>query len=504
MLKFLNNLLNMKGTSRMQNPWLEHPVVISLPGRTMKLEGFMKRISEAAPGIAPMVFPACTPPANTAINPKSFLGRHPRGAWGCLLSHMGVARTAATLGWETVLVMEDDAAFDSGFLEKVEAAMKEVPEDWDIVFLGSSRAFDQVPVARGIVTASVIHGTHCYLLRKKGYSRFIDMCQEHSKPIDVLMGGERKLNVYTAVPAISWQEVGVESDIDPVVRNVLDRTVSQHAGMVERSPGDGETVVLKGGLGNQMFQMALAMSLRARGRNPWLKMVLSDHGQDARKIFQTGLLPSKPDEGKSILISDQSFPFVYNPGVLSTPYRCKFDGYWQSPKYFAGAEEEIRKTFRIPHTLSTRYEELIRIARQPNAVSIHFRFGDYVNHPLYSVIKPNYYQEAINRMRKEIDRPVFMVFSDDMGKCSQTLRGKDFVMAGGYGSAWEDMMLMSLCRNFIVANSTFSWWGAWLGEEGGKVIAPAPWTSKSEWTGSCDIYPEGWTRFCPETGQEAI
>lgn len=133
-----------------------------------------------------------------------------------------------------------------------------------------------------------------------------------------------------------------------------------------------------------------------------------------------------------------------------------------------------------------------------NAVSLHIRRGDYLEPKHWentgSVCQLPYYQNAIAAIRKQLDNPVFYVFSDDLAwvKENLPLDNAVYIDWNKGDDSWQDMMLMSHCRRHIICNSTFSWWGAWLDPHKDKtVIVPERWFRHTE---TPYIYPEGWTK----------
>lgn len=148
-------------------------------------------------------------------------------------------------------------------------------------------------------------------------------------------------------------------------------------------------------------------------------------------------------------------------------------GFFQSELYFAAWEEEIRSRFALRQDL----EEELRChyggwLNRPTC-SLHVRRGDYVNNPFFADLTEGpYYERAMERLAPDT---LFVVFSDDTGWCKRRLRGPRFVFAEGL-DAGEALLLMSYCRGHIIANSSFSWWGAWLDPRPDKtVVAPSVW-----------------------------
>jgi hypothetical protein len=151
-------------------------------------------------------------------------------------------------------------------------------------------------------------------------------------------------------------------------------------------------------------------------------------------------------------------------------------GYFQDERFFAGVEEEIRAAFTLPS-----------LVLDDTAVGIHVRLGDYRHPPLLSALPPSYYQEAVAWCRENLDSPRFHIFSDEPDHCASIFTDSDVTLT----RAEEESALswMSSCHHMIAANSTFSWWGAWLGEKG-TVICPSPMFSGIDW----QIFPDRWQK----------
>lgn len=146
--------------------------------------------------------------------------------------------------------------------------------------------------------------------------------------------------------------------------------------------------------------------------------------------------------------------------------------------------------------LGRNLEMLQQINKTPGAVSLHIRRGDYLTINGAPVLPLSYYQEAIQKIRERIDRPVF--FSDDIRWAESTFRdGGNFVFVdiNGADAGQEDLRLMAACKHHIIANSSFSWWGAWLDPSEEKtVIAPKYWMMIKE-TFYPELFPESWIQL---------
>ncbi|MGH0033105.1 MAG: alpha-1,2-fucosyltransferase [Myxococcota bacterium] len=284
-------------------------------------------------------------------------------------------------------------------------------------------------------------------------------------------------------------------------------------------------VRLRGGLGNQMFQYAAGLRL-AVARGTQLKLDLSlleaPHRFGARRFyelepFRTGAEIASAEEIGSFLRRSRSLwsrlrgrprrlvrerHFHFDPTVLDLPDGVCLHGYWQSPRYFADVEDRVRREFAFEKEPTGRNAELAAEIDACTATSLHVRRGDYVSDPavqaMHGVCSLDYYRRAIRFVAERVTDPVFVVFSDDP---EWTRANLDLGSAGilvdhnGPGRGFEDLRLMSRCRHHIMANSTFSWWGAWLNPSPDKlVVAPDPWF-QDEARDTSDLLPEGWVKL---------
>ncbi len=267
-----------------------------------------------------------------------------------------------------------------------------------------------------------------------------------------------------------------------------------------------------GGLGNQMFQYAAARSLAVARRAP-LYLDLSDfpsyhlhHGFELSRVFCGAFETADQDRLERVLgwrahpslrnmlkrrqlslFRNEHFVvepyFHYWPGFFDVPDDCYLAGYWQSERYFKPVAEMIRKEFAFKSAPLGQNEELAGQIAGCNAVSLHVRRGDYVsNAKTKAVLGPvplAYYHDAASRIEKEVPAPVFFVFSDDVDWARENLQLPfpcRYVDHNQGNESYQDMQLMSLCKHHVIANSSFSWWGAWLNPDPGKiVVAPQRW-----------------------------
>jgi hypothetical protein len=286
---------------------------------------------------------------------------------------------------------------------------------------------------------------------------------------------------------------------------------------------------LIGGLGNQMFQYAAGKALALR-HDVVVKVDLSElnsHAGDKYTqrhyelgIFASGIQVANDKDLAPFLNGDKSrlqrelqrrMPFLfgtlsavesgsgYHPEFKKYPKNTYLQGFWQSEQYFKDYETEIRKDFRFRESVTEACKPLKTKIVACNSVSLHVRRGDYVNNPsankFHGLCSPQYYASAVNHiLETQKDLEIF-IFSDDINWCKENLKFDVPVHFMETGSAYEDMYLMSQCHHNIIANSSFSWWGAWLNDHADKiVVAPKQWFADSS-VNISDIIPASWLKL---------
>ena len=191
--------------------------------------------------------------------------------------------------------------------------------------------------------------------------------------------------------------------------------------------------------------------------------------------------------------------FHYWPGIKNISSDCYLRGYWQSEQYFQDVVPVIRSDFTFKKPLKGKNAELARQIMKVNAVSLHVRRGDYVSDPKTRVTLKlcslDYYRSAIQFISDRVKEPYFFIFSDDISWVRNHLKVNfacSYVDNNHGAESYNDIHLMSLCRHHVIANSSFSWWGAWLNSYQDKiVVAPKKWFNNDNNTQ--DLFPAGWT-----------
>jgi hypothetical protein len=282
-------------------------------------------------------------------------------------------------------------------------------------------------------------------------------------------------------------------------------------------------VVVKiiGGLGNQMFQYAAGLSLSSR-LGAELKLDISEFPSYSLRRY--GLHSWCVDDATDVRAKDAlrtGFSYRVRDFLFGNKTKCKLyketsfgftddffrldgdvylDGYWQSEKYFAGITPVLKERFKPRMPLQGKNLETARRIVNSNSISIHVRRGDYItnqtNQGIYSACSADYYNGALSYISQRASDPALFVFSDDISWAKQHLAlpiEPYCVDFNDEANCHLDMHLMSLCKHSIIANSSFSWWGAWLGSYEGKiVVAPKRWFSDSSFD-TKDLIPERWT-----------
>lgn len=271
-------------------------------------------------------------------------------------------------------------------------------------------------------------------------------------------------------------------------------------------------VKLKGGLGNQLFQYAFGKSV-AQLLNQHLYLDLSYFDDQEVRLghtprhYELGILniharilePSQlEDIGKQFDLKSRiecAFKSKFNTIKRKEGKRCininslsknrsyYFDGYFQNEKYFSQLYIKLSKDFLPKEPLPTKTIETIDVINEKNAISLHIRRGDYISdasiNAHHGVCDMDYYQKAINLISQNVENPHFFIFSDDPQWVKENFKTgfSQTIMEDNQGAdCYLDIVLMSHCKHHIVANSSFSWWGAWLGKNEKKiVIAPKKW-----------------------------
>ncbi len=279
-------------------------------------------------------------------------------------------------------------------------------------------------------------------------------------------------------------------------------------------------VKLQGGLGNQLFQIAFARELAARGRQ-----VVLDARIYSRKRIHNGFslaehmeVPFPVATGddfratrlarswtwhevrrrfggyrRRVVIEDQT---RFEAAHLEHAYDF-YDGYWQDERYFPSVSDEVRASLAAIQLDDANARVREAIERGPS-VSVHVRRGDYAQWPIFAPLcESDYYQRALLHVRERVPGVRAYVFSDDLAWCRANLDAGDatFVDHNTGARSIYDLLLMAMCGHNVVANSTFSWWGAWINPRPDRiVVAPSRWFTDQAREAAIRL-PEQWERL---------
>lgn len=295
-------------------------------------------------------------------------------------------------------------------------------------------------------------------------------------------------------------------------------------------------VNITGGLGNQMFQYAFALALKCK--HPEEKVYIDvqhyhtiffkrykginlHNGFEIAKVFPKANIPIAgfwqlakitywvPNYVLSRLVRKAlplrntefvppySMNYVYDRSALERKGDCYYEGYWQSVHYYSGIKNELREIFSHP-TPNDYNADMIRKITESKSVGIHVRRGDYLNEPEFSgICDISYYQKAIMDLKSDGKAHAFFIFSNDIEWCREhiapLLEGHSYTFVTGntgHHSCW-DMFLMTYCKDLVIANSSFSWWGAFLNAHVNRVYAPFPWLNRDC---ELDVYEDSWIK----------
>lgn len=272
---------------------------------------------------------------------------------------------------------------------------------------------------------------------------------------------------------------------------------------------------LKGGMGNQMFQYAFGRVLSIKN-NTELAFNIEAYEDKSERPFAPLFTVRTYDldvfNVKARIAKKNEIPFLYrmyfkgslmtlidairrrvfkheaqeiyarkfNPSMLLLGKNSYIDGFFQSPKYFEGYEDVIRADFTLKNIPNENIKNLYNEISNSRSLCIHIRRGDFIGNKEHDILDKDYYKKALDIMKNRVKIDKIYIFSDDVAWCKDN-------MSFGYPTIFVDndyagfkgeghMYLMSGCKNFIIPNSTFSWWGAWLSKnEAKKVIAPKVW-----------------------------
>ena len=271
-------------------------------------------------------------------------------------------------------------------------------------------------------------------------------------------------------------------------------------------------ILVSGGLGNQMFIYALYYAMKREGCKVQLdsslyNFVRMHNGYELSDLFETDV----PYMTSNFLYISW-LRFILKTGLFLKRDRLMYDdkifssnasylwGYWQCDKYFDKYRIELLEVFNFKK-ITSQNQEIAHRMQVENSVSLHIRRGDYMNLSMYQgICTEEYYAKAVNCIKQNVTTPHFYIFSNDMQwstKFAESLNIDHTIVDHNIGAdSYQDMYLMSQCKHNIIANSSFSWWGAYLNANFNKiVVAPKGWDNTDTENYNKMRVPQSWIRL---------
>lgn len=257
-------------------------------------------------------------------------------------------------------------------------------------------------------------------------------------------------------------------------------------------------VTIKGGLGNQLFQYAYGLKASLIDKKDVIfdTSFFTDNTKDINRPFLLNMFNINPRAKFQKTQTSKSSKLIKKIiSKITGDY-----GYYQGEQYFIEAKDEVLKQFTLKYPLGKSAQDIANHMDKKTSVSVHIRRGDYVNNPhtnsVHGICNLEYYYRALDHIKSKVKDPHFFIFSDDIewAKNNLNIHNTIFVSNGDISEV-EEMILMSMCAHNIIANSTFSWWAAYLNKNNHKtVIAPKQWTRKSS-SDKLNILPKSWIQL---------
>ena len=262
-----------------------------------------------------------------------------------------------------------------------------------------------------------------------------------------------------------------------------------------------------GYLGNAMFQYAALLGVADKtGLSPVYDFNKKGNMCTLHEIFNLNKVENMPSHeqvhGIRKVIKEPNFHF--SEDMFSVEDNVGLNGYFQSEKYFKHIEKSIRSEFKFSRKVSDECDNRIKILKDQtnnsSMIGIHVRLGDYLKleHLYVPLIKTDYYKKAVEFFDDNIkEDKTYVICSDNVELCKQSFQGTNFLFASE-GTPEQDMCLLSKCNHIVMANSSFSWWAAWLNNnKDKKVISPSNWfvPNENDSKNTKDLYCDDWIKM---------
>ena len=442
-----------------------------------------------------------------AINEPDPMKKH----YYCGSSYMRLFNKIYEEGYERVLIFEDDIMFYNGgaksAIEIIEDALDEIQNfpDWDMLFLGGHPIGEMAQVSENLSIPYKILAMHATGYTRNGIQKILPYKPFADSAIDGWVSARPYIKKYIVNSLAVSQTDGI-SDLDATGKSVglggfLD-SYNKVKRTIAMQPKKQQMVLsknyitprLQGRTGNIMFQIAHAY-VKSLEHN---RQFVVPSEESSTKHLEKGLfrkfdfrIEKIPDAAEAKHIWG---PFTFgNYPAPADDQPTVYAGWYQSEKFFGKYKEVIRDVFSPPHEFIKKALTDFPVLTNSVVAVINIRRGDYLTQPRrHPVVTLPYIQEAIKRLPKH---DVILVVSDDIAWCKENIKESNIVFAEKYFDQ-EALWLLSLCDHYIISNSTFSWWGAYLSRNPNKVVvSPSTWFGPDVAENPQDIWCDGWIKI---------
>jgi hypothetical protein len=377
-------------------------------------------------------------------------------------SHRGIWQQIVESGQAQSMLVSPDCRPHPRLEQLLAAHGKDIPNDWDVLVLGGYYASPPRHVCGHVFSPQKPTHIHGYIIRADACRRLVESGWiDHIEDIWSSRDRPTRMNVYAIWPNLIFPTAG-------------DRFTSFNELGVYGSSR----------FGNQLFQVTATLTTAAR-HGYRARLPMWPYAKSFAGHFDQTAEPPTP-LAKYV---ERQFHYTEIPSYPNTD----IVGFFQSHRYFTGYEKLIRDYFRPSADVATEvHRQRAKLFNRPT-VAVHIRRGDYLSMPeRFRVLPIEYYRRAMSLFGSDVQ---FAIFGDDPGWAAQTFRSDNFRIISG-NSEVTDLHLMASCDHQIIANSSFSWWGAWLNANPHKrVIAPDPWFGPAFDHNTRDLLPAEWMKL---------
>lgn len=436
-----------------------------------------------------------------------------KGVVGCALSHIELWKTLVNSKNDYMIILEDDIELVDNFKEKLNLTMIYLEQNphIDVIMLGhhlwshqKRSKSEEHPIISKIHFDDYMGGTFGYIISKAGACKYLQIIRFFGvqNGIDRFMHYQfGKMEVVVCEPHI------ILSDFE--CNNGVDSDIQRDFSSLDKEVVPNVSARLIGGLGNQLFQIAASYAV-GKDNDMTIEYNTRRNRPDDRPHYWNTLLSHLNSED----VQDGSYffyrelTFGYKKITLPKRQNTMLVGYFQSEKYFENYKEEIHELFKLPEGIRNDAVEYVSsiVTNDRPKVCIHIRRGDYVGSDLHYVTPIEYFIEAKKLIQEKLGEVNYLYFTDDKEWVRETFGMDEFNLIVSRDTDYQEFAVMRQCDHFIITNSTFSWWAAYLGGSQGSgsvdipkgsekvVIAPKTWFVDDK-LDSSNICPESWIRI---------